>query len=344
MTVVLDDQWGGCAASDTLARLLFRARALAAKERSAEVLGGHLLRAVGEAAAGPAPSVLRDALETVGFSYDALPPRALPAPTGPLPDPPMPDIATRALLATLVTWAGLTGDTRVTSLHLLAALVEDCPEAAELRESGLTADVVLRAAARHRYRTSDSDEDTPFAPARPTQSDLFTVERPPAIEELKRRTPKFLPRKLTRASDHVMPEFMKRLNTPRGVRQLRWIALLQPPAEIARLATIFALIVQGFGPGPWWLLFFPFLVWWPANQLPPPYWLIVKGIPVLLVPGPLRYAVCCAVLLDLLQTHSQLLMKRVDLTEPGLSLSGLAGRFWRAQFERVLGDTEMVNR
>ncbi|MFC8229381.1 hypothetical protein [Streptomyces sp. NPDC057287] len=317
--------------SETVAQLLFRARALAAEERSADVLGRHLVLAVGEAVSGSTPSLLRDALATVGFSYDAPPGGDLSAPASTLPglSPPLPDDATRALLASLDAWAGLTGDTRATSLHLLAVLVEDCPDASELRQSGLTADDVLRAAARHRYGTSrsgpgpDFDEDTPFTRLQQAKSELFTVERPPRTEELRRRTPKFLSPKLTRANNHVMPEHVQRLNTPRGVRQIRRMALLNPPAEIARWATVLALIVQGLGPGPWWLALLTILVWRPANQLSLLYWLIVKGIPVLLVPGPLRYAVCCAALLDLLHAHSQLLMKRVDLAEPGLSLGGL---------------------
>lgn len=358
MTVVLSEQWGGCETSDAVAELLFRSRALAAEERSTEVLGGHLVRAVREALGGPRPSSLRslrDALETVGVSYEAPPPPTptptpVPTPTGDqghtsrpvVPDPPVPGVEVRALLGTLGAWAGLTGDTWATSLHLLAALVEDCPEASEFRESGLTADVVLRAGARHRHRASGThtDEDAAFTPARGTTTDLLTVERPPDIEELRRHTPKFLPPKLTRGHDLLMPKFIPRHNTPRGVRRIRRLMWVLQLDELVCWGTILALVAQALGHGPWWLLLCTFLVQRRAYMVLPPVWLIMKATAVLLVPTPLSYAVCCAALTDLLHTYAWLRLKRLDLAEPGLRFGWFARQALEAWMKGDLTQTE----
>ncbi|MFE7532887.1 hypothetical protein ACFU67_01265 [Streptomyces rhizosphaericola] len=358
MTVVLSEQWGGCETSDAVAELLFRSRALAAEECSTKVLGGHLVRAVREALSGPRSSSLcslRDALETVGVSYEAPPPPTstptpVPIPTGDqghtsrpvVPDPPVPGDELRALLGTLGAWASLTGDTRATSLHLLAALVEDCPEASEFRESGLTADVVLRAGARHWHRApvTYTDEDAVFTPARGTTSDLLTVDRPPDIEELRRHTPRFLPSKLTRGHDLLMPKFVLRHNTPRGVRRIRRLMWVLQLDELVCWGTILALVAQAIGHGPWWLLLCTFLVQRRAYMVLPPVWLIMKATAVLLVPTPLSYAVCCAALTDLLHTYAWLRLKRLDLAEPGLRFDWFARQALEAWMKGDLTQTE----
>ncbi|MFJ3659084.1 hypothetical protein ACIPPM_01300 [Streptomyces sp. NPDC090119] len=357
MTVTLSEQWGGCETSDAVAELLFRSRALAAEGRSTEVLGSHLVRAMREALGGPRTSSslhsLRDALETVGVLYEAPPPPTptpVSAPTGdqghvPRPvvqDPPVPDVEVRALLGTLNAWAGLTGDSRATSLHLLAALVEDCPEASEFRESGLTADVVLRAGARDRHRAPDThtDEDAAFTPARGTTTDLLTVERPPDIEELRRHTPKFLPPKLTRGNDLLMPQFTPRHNTPSGVRRIRRLMWVLQVDMLVCWATILALVAQALGHGHWWLLPCTFLVQRRAYMVLPPVWLIMKATAVLLVPTPLNYAVCCAALTDLLHTYAWLTLKRLDLAEPGLRFGWFARQALEAWKKGDLTQTE----
>ncbi|GGX13715.1 hypothetical protein GCM10010297_39050 [Streptomyces malachitofuscus] len=343
MTVGLRDEWGGCETSDALTELLFRARALAAHDRSPEVHGGHLVRAVREALAGSDPS-LRAALASVGFPYDAVPEPEQPAPrddarpgAGPLAQPPVPGAETHALLAGLGAWAGLTGDTRATTLHLLAALVEDCPEAAEFRNAGLTADLVLRAGARHGYGTTGAGEDAAFAPSRARPSEPLTVEPPPDTTKLRRHTPRHVAPRLKQHNTHLLPEHPIRHNTPRGVRQMRRVLVLQPLDELTHWFTVLALVGRALGPGPWWLALCPLLILPRAHQLPPVVWTVVKGAAVLLVPAPLRYAVVLGAGLDLLHTWGWVRLKRVDLARPGLRFSWPARQFWRAWSERALG-------
>lgn len=341
MTVTLDDRWGGGQVSDAVAELLFRAQALAVAERSSEIDSGHLVRVVRES--DTTEAALRRALVAGGLPYrtpeePASPPRAdtHPSPAGTPGAIPRPAPATRALLAGLEAWTGLTGDDRATTLHLLAGLAEaDGPQGAELRALGLTAELVLRAGARH--RPAVADEDAAFAPARAgdEERDVLRVGKPPDTYALRTRTVMRHSARLMRMNQPFLPQSVWRLNTPLGVQRIRELCVLYSLAEFSSRATVVGLVATGLSRGPWWLVLCPVLVWPLAHMMPPRFWLAARAGALLVVPGQLKYAVCCAAVLDLLSTYSLIRMQRVDQARPDLPFGSMANQFWSAWWARA---------
>ncbi|MFF3997655.1 Clp protease N-terminal domain-containing protein [Streptomyces cyaneofuscatus] len=336
MAVTLNAHWGGARASDALADVLVHSRLMAVRDGATAVGVPHLVRAVRSFLAGTGRSALRDSLSASGIPeaalrYDASPPPA----RVPRPAPAvrgyelLPDASARALLEDLASWRRLTGDDHLTTGHLLAALAAgDGADEDALRGAGLDTDSVLRAAAR--FTPEVPDEDTMFA-RRPARKDrVLAAPAPPRPEDLRTRTSSRRSPFIALMLDHLLPASTAHVNTPLGVRRLRWQTLTIVARNLTAIAVSLAVVAGVLDGAPWWsLLAIVLTVNYQAYEYPLPLWFLSRALAAILVPAHLVLAVCCAAALDLAVLRSFLRAKRVEEANPRLPASALPKRYMR---------------
>ncbi|MFF0446713.1 hypothetical protein ACFYT4_09905 [Streptomyces sp. NPDC004609] len=372
MTSILGERWGGCTVSDAVVELLLRAQRGAVRDRSDRIGLRHLTAALGEpeAPGAPGPAGWRAVLLASGFPEEQLTwqdprPRTAPA-IGDRPDElPLPDEELRELLGQLSRWARTTGDDRATTAHLVAALAgtgsrtgsDPGDPRAGLHRLGLTADTVLRAAARH--RPAEPDEDTAFLPPAGVSADrvsagrvppdrvqpdgvqpdgvrpgtnravntgeqgLFPVPPPPTADELRVRTGKRMSPLFVRLFALGGPDSGKEMGAPVGLARLRQLAALILVNYVLATGTVLSVIVSSYRTGPLWLLLVLPLTWLPLDRVPLPVWLVTKAATAWFVPWPFGWLVVCWMAGEALQLRTQLWIFRASLGSPVLTRAAL---------------------
>lgn len=351
MGVVLSEGWGGRQVSEAVAATLAQAQALAARQRRAAVGPSHLLGALLRTAQDPAThagAVLRAGGHDLAALSQGRPDDPPPSGSGDRPitcsypggrpsTPLRPEPAVAEVLRDLDAWISVTGDRRLTTLHLLAALSRSAtPEGAFLRQTRLTPDAVLATGARCRSDVHADDaafvragdrRGTGDASARDT---VLSVPEAPRSDDLKTRTVSRRSSTMARLMSTQMPEG-GRVNTRAGVTTIRGWTLTHTLHYLLTVGVVLLLLDQGIEKGAWQFLVCAALVPLEVSFVPWAVWLPAKSVALWLAPPPLCWFVIASVLLEMITLRYELWMKRVDLAEPKLPVS----HFWRAYWREV---------
>jgi hypothetical protein len=341
MLTVLDERWDGYTASHLVRATAESAQFLAAAEHAPTVGVGHMLSALWHLPASPPPHAFA-ALEELGVPVEAAAAHAGSAPPQPgpplnPPTPPTPRL--RQIMAGLPSWAALTGDRRVSTVHLLAALLASSdPDVTPVHASGLTADLVLMGAARTRRRVDPDDacmafqrltgtEDYGFLRVAPTPSKPIGVSpepRPPIVMRISRAT-------LPTGGSH---------NTPLGmIRAARWATMYTVASGLLWMAS-FMLVAAAVGGTSWLLLLLPLLGMASPGWTYLPVALTAQAALVLLAPWPAAAVVAVWVAVSWLDLRNKLWMKRAELADPTFGLR----RFQRDLLRAVVPSLSRTSR
>jgi hypothetical protein len=317
MLIARDERWDGYTTGRLVRAAVECAELLAAAEHASAVDVRHMLSALLYLPTSP-PSHARAALEELGVTVEAVAALAGSAPphTGsPRKPPTQPAPMLRQIIASLPAWAAQTGDRRVSTVHLLAALLASGdPDVAPVLASGLTADLVLMGAARSCRRVGSDDACMTFqrpagranheflkvAPMPPKPIGVSPEARLPVVARLSRAT---LP-----GGGSV--------NTALGmVRASRWAAMYVAASVLLWVAVI-AVVAAAVG-GKWWLLLLlPLLGVALPGWAPLPVGLAAQVAVTVLAPWPVGGIVIAWAVVGWLDLRNKLWMKRAELADP----------------------------